>query len=87
MHSMRLVMRGIDVMMEENPITAFLGIAAIAALAFLLMNGRIYWLKEKVKEMPETKQYIVGFGICLVVMSMIVLLGVLWAKGSGAGYR
>lgn len=87
MRTMRVVLRGIDIMMEESPIVAFLGIAVIAAAAFLLMNGRIYWLKEKVKAMPETKQYIVGFGICLAVMSMIVLLGVLWAKGSGAGYR
>ena len=86
MHTIRVVLRGIDIMMEENPAVAFLGIAVIATVAFLLMNGRIYWLKEKVKEMPETKQYIISFGICLVCFSIVVLLGVLWAKGSGAGY-
>ena len=86
MHTMRVVMRGIDITMEENPTVAFLGIAVIAFLGFMLMNGRVFWLKEKVKAMPETKQYIVGFGICLVFLSMVVLLSVLWAAGSSAGY-
>lgn len=87
MHSMRLVMRGIDVMMEENPITAFLGIAAIAALAFLLMNGRLYWMIQKIKELPETRQFIAGFGLCMFFLIIIVLFGVLWVTGSNAGYR
>ena len=86
MRTIGVILRGIDITMEENPTVAFLGIAVIAFLGFMLMNGRIFWLKEKVKAMPETKQYIVGFGICLVFLSMVVLLGVLWAAGSGAGY-
>ncbi len=87
MHSIRLIMRGIEVMIGENPVVAFLGIAAIVVLAFLMMNGRMAFLLRKYKELPETKQYVVGFLVFLGILSVIVLFGVLWMTGSAAGYR